>query len=251
MIAEAELYGWLVVALIALAPVTFVALLGLNAPYGRHTRRGWGPTMSTRWMWVVMESPASVGFVLLYFAGIRALALVPLVLLGLWQLHYVHRTFIYPLRIRPARRTPVVVALLGMLFQLLNSYVNARHISEFGLYRSDWLTDPRFLVGVALFLVGMYVNQTSDHALISLREESSGYQIPRGGLFRYVSCPNYFGEMVEWCGWAVLTWSASGLGFALYTIANLLPRALSHHRWYREQFPDYPATRRAVLPFVL
>ena len=75
--------------------------------------------------------------------------------------------------------------------------------------------------------------------------------IPRGGLFRYLTCPNYFGEMVEWLGWACLTWSLAGLSFFVFTTANLLPRGLTHHRWYREQFPDYPPERRAVLPWVL
>jgi len=30
-----------------------------------------------------------------------------------------------------------------------------------------------------------------------------------------------------------------------------VPRAIHHHRWYRRQFPDYPPSRRAILPFVL
>ena len=75
--------------------------------------------------------------------------------------------------------------------------------------------------------------------------------MPCGLLFRRVSCPNYLGEMIQWTGWAVATWSLAGLSFAVWTAANLVPRALAHHRWYREQFEEYPARRRAVLPFVL
>ena len=79
----------------------------------------------------------------------------------------------------------------------------------------------------------------------------SGYKIPRGGLYRWVSCPNYFGELLEWLGWALATWSTAGLAFAVYTAANLVPRALAHHRWYQERFDDYPAERKAVVPLVL
>ena len=74
---------------------------------------------------------------------------------------------------------------------------------------------------------------------------------PRGGAFEYLSCPNLLGEIMEWTGLAVLTWCVPALGFALWTAANLVPRALWRHRWYRETFPDYPRSRRAILPWVL
>ena len=64
--------------------------------------------------------------------------------------------------------------------------------------------------------------------------------MPRGGFFRWVSCPNYLGEMLQWSGFALATWSLPGLSFALWTVANLLPRAVAHHRWYRREFADYP-----------
>ena len=69
--------------------------------------------------------------------------------------------------------------------------------------------------------------------------------------FEWVSCPNYLGEMTEWAGWALATWSLPGLAFAAYTAANLAPRALAHHDWYRERFPDYPPRRRALIPYLL
>lgn len=50
-------------------------------------------------------------------------------------------------------------------------------------------------------------------------------------------------------GWVVIELSA--LAFALWTAANLIPRALWRHRWYRQTFPDYPPSRRAVIPGVL
>ena len=66
-----------------------------------------------------------------------------------------------------------------------------------------------------------------------------------------MSCPNYLGEILEWSGFALAAFSWPALGFALYTAANLGPRALAHQRWYRERFPDYPADRRALVPGLL
>jgi len=66
-----------------------------------------------------------------------------------------------------------------------------------------------------------------------------------------VSCPNLFGEIVEWSGFAMMCWNLPALSFAIWTAANLIPRAISHHRWYRQRFADYPAARKAVIPFIL
>ncbi|MBK7956741.1 MAG: DUF1295 domain-containing protein [Bacteroidetes bacterium] len=80
-----------------------------------------------------------------------------------------------------------------------------------------------------------------------MREEGDNkYYIPRGFLYRYISSPNYFGEMIEWIGFAVMSWSPAAAVFALWTIANLLPRAFANHRWYQEKFEDYPKERKAI-----
>ena len=246
------LHGVAVALEFALAVVTFVTLRFLPAPYGRYARGGWGPTLAARTGWLLMESPAVFFFLAVYAVGSHRTEVAPLALLCLWQLHYVHRTFFFPLLLGSARRMPLLVALLGMAFNLLNGWINARWISELGHYGSSWLIDPRFLLGTAAFVAGFLVNASADRTLVRLRKPGdASYHIPQGRLFAWVSCPNYLGEMVEWFGWALATWSWAGLAFAVYTAANLLPRALAHHVWYRKQFPAYPERRKAVLPFVL
>ncbi|MCA9611606.1 MAG: DUF1295 domain-containing protein, partial [Myxococcales bacterium] len=96
------------------------------------------------------------------------------------------------------------------------------------------------------------INHHADHVLRNLRKPGeTGYKIPHGGLYRFISCPNYFGEIVEWFGFALAAWTFPGLVFAFFTFANLFPRALDHHKWYRGKFDDYPKSRRAIVPFVL
>lgn len=251
---ESGIYGIAVWAVIALAVVTFVSLLRFTAPFGRHyAGAGWGPHISNRAGWVVMELPATVLFALIYISGEASRQWVPLVFLAMWQAHYLHRTFVFPFRTRTGGKTiPIAVVGAGFVFNVVNAYINARLVSSIGEYSTDWLTDPRFLAGLAIFLAGMTLNIRSDNILLRLRGSGiSGYAVPRGGAYRYVSCPNYLGEIIEWAGWALATWSLAGFAFFLYTAANLTPRALSHHKWYQARFPDYPPNRKALIPGLL
>ena len=251
---EVQIHGIAVWAVIGMAVATFLYLLRFTAPFGRHyVGAGWGPHISNRLGWVVMELPTTVLFAVIYFNGDASRQWVPLVFLAMWQAHYLHRTFIFPFRTRTSgKKMPLAVVGSGVLFNTINAYINARFVSHIGEYSADWLSDPRFLAGLAIFLAGMALNIRSDNILLRLRGSgNSGYAIPRGGPYRFVSCPNYLGEIIEWAGWALATWSLAGFAFLLYTAANLAPRALSHHAWYRARFPDYPPNRKALISGIL
>jgi len=250
---ELVLHGWLVGLVFVGAAAAALALQFLSAPYGRHVRAGWGPTVPNRIGWILMEMPTVVVFCAVYAQGEHAWEAVPLVLLGLWQVHYVHRTFIFPFRLRKSeKRFPLSVAFLAILFNTVNAYVNARWISHFGVYAPEWFADPRFVVGTGLFLVGEAINHHADWVLLHLRAPGeTGYKIPTGGLYRWITCPNYFGELVAWTGWAIAAWSVAGVSFAVFTAANLVPRAFQNHAWYREKFDDYPKERKVIVPFLL
>ena len=142
--------------------------------------------------------------------------------------------------------------LMAFVFNMINGYLNGRYLFTFAPeYTSYWIKDIRFLGGLGLFLVGFAINLHSDNVLRRLRQEGKkDYEIPYKGLFKYISCANYFGEIIEWLGWAVATWSWPGLAFFLFTVANLFPRAHQHQKWYRKEFPDYPKKRKAIIPFV-
>lgn len=236
---------------LALAAPVFIGLTYVSAPYGRHARTGWGPPVRARLAWMLMESPGWLVFAAVYAAGAGRGQAAPLVLLALWQVHFLHRSLLYPLRMREGRGVPALVVLLGVVFHVVNAFVNARWVSA-GAYPASWLLGPRFLAGASLFAAGLALNVWSDRRLRRLRGPGdSAYRVPRGGAFEWVSCPNYLGEIVEWVGWAIATWSLAGLAFAAFTAANLVPRALAHHEWYRERFADYPPGRRALVPFLL
>jgi 3-oxo-5-alpha-steroid 4-dehydrogenase 1 len=251
---ELTLYHIVLGTMIGLALITFPVLFRVAAPYGRYTRASFGPTLDRTVAWVLQEMPSALGIVILFLLGNRHGNPVAIAFLALWATHYFHRTFVFPFRLRGDRkRATVMTAGLAVLFNLGNVYINGRWLFTLAPpYPLAWLWDPRFVAGVVLFAVGLAINVQSDTILIHLRRPGdTGYRIPEGGFFRWVSCPNYFGELIEWSGWALATWSLPGLVFALWSAANLVPRAWTHHQWYRKQFPDYPPSRRAVIPFLV
>ncbi len=250
---EHTLYNILLIGGFIAAPITFLILLRIPAPYGRHVREGWGPEMPRRWGWVVMELPAAIVLPLCVFLSQPEASAPVWIFIAAWELHYLHRSLIFPFRLRDKRkRNPILVVLMAIGFNVINGYLNGRYLGlKAGDYTQAWFADPRFVIGALLFVAGFAINWHADHMLLRLRRETeTGYKIPRGGLYRRVSCPNYFGEIVEWTGWALMVWSWPGLLFAVWTAANLIPRARTHHAWYRAHFTDYPPDRKAVVPFL-
>jgi len=146
---------------------------------------------------------------------------------------------------------PVIIMLSAMLFNSVNGSLLGIWFTRFAKYENGWFASPAFLIGLVLYIGGMVLNWRSDYRLINLRKKGeTDYKIPQRGLFNYVSSPNLLGEIIEWGGYALLTCSWPALAFFIWTCANLIPRALANHRWYQRQFPEYPAARKALLPFI-
>ena len=249
--SERAFFNILLIAWFVLAVVIFISLFFIVVPYGRHTRRSWGPQIGDKLGWVIMEAPSPLLFATFFVLGIQQISLTAVAFLILWEAHYVHRAFIYPFT-RRTGTSGMAAAVVGMgfIFNIGNAYLNGRYLFTLsGGYANAWLMSPQFIIGAALFVAGFIINRWADVSLRNLRQPGeSGYKIPVGGLYRWISCPNYFGEMVTWVGWAVATWSLPGLAFAVFTVANLAPRARAHHLWYKRQFTDYPVKRKALVP---
>jgi len=242
-------YSWIAVALLS-----FPVILRIVAPYGRHSSRKWGAMISNHWGWTIMELPALVVFVCFYVFGKLPFNTVTFIFFLLYTIHYTNRSIVFPFRLRTrGKMMPLAIVFMAMGFNFMNGFINGYYLGWVAdNYGISWLEDPRFIMGITMFFAGMFVNISSDNILIHLRKPGeTGYVIPKAGLFRWISCPNHFGEIVEWTGYAVMTWSTPGLAFAVWTVANLLPRALHHHRWYQNAFSDYPEKRKALIPYLL
>lgn len=238
--------AWIVLALV-LFPMQFF----VTAPYGRHARSDWGPSISNRLGWFVMEIVSPIVLVALFLSGPNEKTAPMWIFFALWTAHYVNRSIIFPWRTHTIGKTmPLAIVGSAAAFNVVNAGLNGLYLGWFGpVYPVEWLSDPRFIAGLVIFAIGAGINLWSDNRLIGLRAGGKqGYTIPRGGLFNFVSCPNLMGEIIQWSGFALMCWNLPALSFAVWTAANLIPRAVSHHAWYRRTFPDYPQERKAVIP---
>jgi len=167
----------------------------------------------------------------------------------MWTIHYGYRTLIFPALMRPSGKNfPAVLVAFAIAFNVLNGYNNAQALINNARTEGSLLS-LHFALGTLVFFAGFWLHVSADRTIRNLRSDAfSGYSIPRGGWFRWVSNPNYLGEIVQWSGWAILTWSWAGLAFALFTFCNLAPRAMANQRWYQHAFPDYPTDRRILIP---
>ena len=137
---------------------------------------------------------------------------------------------------------PLSIMMMGVIFNTLNGLIQGGwifYLSPKNRYTTEWLHTPQFIWGTIIFLCGMFINIQSDYIVRHLRKPGdTNHYLPKGGMFNYVTSANYFGELVEWIGFAILTWSWAGAVFAIWTFANLVPRANTIYKKYQKMFPE-------------
>ena len=146
---------------------------------------------------------------------------------------------------------PIIIIFSAIIFNSINGFTNGFYFSNINYYGPTYYLNINFIIGAIILLGGVYINVTADNILIKLKSKNEGYIIPNGKLYKYISCPNYFGEMLEWLGFAIMTFSLPAFIFFLWTVANLFPRAIATHKWYKKSFDNYPSKRKAILPFII
>ena len=238
------------------AVIVFIALYFVDAGYGMFFNKKWGPSLSNRWGWLLMEAPVFIAMFLLWFYSGRRDDPVRLCFFLLFELHYLQRAFIFPFLIKGSNRMPLAIVLMAVIFNMANAAMQGGWIFYFSpaeIYPPAWFGSWQFILGAVLFFAGMYINIDSDRIIRNLRKPGDkAHYLPRGGMFKYVSSANYFGELVEWTGFAILTWSWAGALFAVWTFANLAPRAARIYKRYEAEFGEefIREKRKRILPFI-
>ena len=247
----------------ALAIVVFIALYFVDAGYGILIDKKWGVAINNKIAWFCMEMPVFLFMTVLFIFSPRiylfeiSTSLVPVIIFLFFQTHYIRRSFVFPFLLKGKSKMPVTVMFMGVLFNLCNAFMQGGwlfYISPESMYSINWLWSPQFILGSILFFGGMSLNIHSDKIILSLRKDGdTKHYLPSKGFFKYVTGAHYFGEVIEWIGFAILTWSISGAVFAIWTCANLVPRANAIYKKYKKIFGEETIREKGlkrIFPYV-
>lgn len=248
-----NIYRILLITQFALTIPVFILLVYVKAPYGKFGHSGRAVFVwDSRIAWMLMELPAAATIFVMYLnSPAREEGSLSVVYLLIWEFHYLYRTFVFPFLMKGSRKNfPGIIVLSAWFFNVMNGFINGYFLFYLRpIIDGKVFTQNFFIIGVIIFFSGFFIHSYSDALIRGLRKKyGEGYHVPRGGLYRWISNPNYLGEWIQWSGWAILTWSLPGLAFSLFTFANLFPRALANHQWYLNEFENYPSERNAFIP---
>ena len=239
-----------------LAIVVFICLYFITAGYGQFRTKRWGYSIDNRVAWFLMEAPVFFVMLIIWCRAGFPFHLPELILLGLFLVHYFQRSFVFPCLMKGHSRMPLSIMMIGIIFNVINGIMQGGGLFWFPIpaytQGASYLLRWNAIVGIIVFLFGMIVNCHSDYVIRHLRQPGeTRHYLPQAGFYRYVTSANYFGELVEWIGFAIAAANPAAWVFALWTGANLIPRAHAIHRKYHEEFGDEAVgTRRRIIPLV-
>lgn len=261
MITFLTFYDGFLIGMLVLAAFIFVALQYVTPAYGMTFNNRWGQSISSKLGWLLMEIPVFLSMVFIYvlslYNGEKPFQFVTFIILIFFLLHYGQRSFVFPALMKGSSKMPLSIVFFGIFFNVCNAFMQGCWlfvISSVEMYKISWLWSPQFLIGTSIFFFGMIINMHSDRIIRKLRrsKKDDNYYLPQGFLFDRINSSNYFGELLEWLGFAILTWSFAGLVFFAWVFANLVPRSKAvYERYYHFFGDDFTKLKRwRIFPYI-
>lgn len=250
-----DLFNRLLLLFSLAGAIVFVALFFVKAGYGIFRTARWGISVPNKTGWIIMEAPVFFVMLCLWWQSGKSTGTVPFLFFLLFELHYFQRSFVFPFLLKGKSRMPVAIMLMGVIFNLLNGYIQGEwlfRLAPEGFYGAGYLRNAACWLGMLLFFAGMAVNWHSDSVIRRLRKPGdTNHYLPQKGMYRWVTSANYFGELLEWTGFAVMTSSPAAWVFVWWTFANLAPRAYAIRERYREEFGrEAVGKRKCLIPYI-
>lgn len=221
-------------------------------PYGKTYTRGQsllGVELRDRLAVILINLPGPIIFLYaqLYYPNGDVLSVPSLVYLA----HYVHRALIYPwFRSSQSKPWPLESVLYFAVTNFVLGITFARALIFGGTKHPIWL---QLILGAACVCFAI-VAGIHDYYLCSLRKAGdTGYQIPKGLLFTWISGPNYLMELLEWLAYLpFLPFGFYMVVCAIWLLVNITGRAEANHDAYVKRLfkSKYPEDRCSYIPFI-
>ncbi|MBR7064652.1 MAG: DUF1295 domain-containing protein [Treponema sp.] len=242
--------------MVVIGALCFVSLFFVKAGYGKFRSPSWGVSFNNKIAWVLMEVPTLIVmffFIIKFRHNENILWQVLVVFMFLF--HYVQRTIVFPFLIKGKSVMPLSIVVMGFVFNTINAILIGTWVFVLSgqMYNREWIFSVQFIIGTIVFLIGFIINVKSDSYIRSLRKPGdTNHYFPCKGFYRYVTSANYFGELIEWTGFAIATLSLPAVLFVYWTACNLVPRSYSINKSYKEKFSDEFAKTnpKCIIPFV-
>lgn len=175
-----------------------------------------------------------------------------------WTFHYLKRIL----------ETIFVHRFSHSTMPIMNLFKNCSYYWGFAFYVGYFVNHPLYTpatwgtvqiyAGLAGFILSELGNLSIHIALRNLRPPGTKERkIPKPTsnpftfLFKLVSCPNYTYEVAAWISFSIMTQTLPAFLFTLAGGFQMLIWAQGKHRNYLKEFPDYPRSRKAMIPFFI
>ena len=253
-----EMFYKIISVMFGIAGLVFATLFFVDAGYGKLNKNSqfWGITIPNKIGWVIMEAPSFLISILFYMKSNEERKYKKEIIACLlpFAMHYFQRSFIFPLLIKGRGRMPIAVMMMGFVFNVINSTLQCNWLYNISNvhYYDGLFSKFRFYLGLMIFVIGMFINIQSDHIIRTLRKPGDNkHYLPDRGMYRYITSANYFGEIVEWFGYSIMTNSLTSILFVIWTAANLVPRSFSIYNLYISEFGNIVLTKKRIIPFII
>ncbi len=116
--------------------------------------------------------------------------------------------------------------------------------------QANGLTSPKadlMWPGVLVFLVG-FVGNLYHHAMLARIRTGNKKDLPHGGLFEYLVCPQYVFEELVFLGFFMIAQTEMALAIFVSVLIYLTARTYNTKMWYTKKNAHFPPERKLLIP---
>jgi len=203
---------------------------------------------------VAYLGPILMSIVLAFYFGLNSCGVTHILAMFMSNFHYIRRVLESLIDIRGADRNNVVLVFAVVFYYwFIYGYLVLGSVFHESFNQTHTFLNV-YLKGacVIAFFYAEFNNYSCHNILRNLKAKNNGRRgIPKGNMFKFVSCANYFWELISWFFFSLFVNTLHAYLFVLYSFILMTFPAIEKHKSYQKNFEDYPKNRKAIIPFII